>query len=88
MQMTDTNWNTLIIASGTFLTTIVTGIVALLLAKINRKTDETKEAAKEAAVKVEEVKTALANLIVSKQVFLDMTKRFALLSNISRHEIS
>lgn len=36
----------------------------------------------------EEVKTALANLIVSKQVFLDMTKRFALLSNISRHEIS
>ena len=36
----------------------------------------------------EDVKTALANLIVNKQAFLDMTKRFALLSNISRHEFS
>jgi hypothetical protein len=59
MQMTDTNWNTLIISLGGLLTTIITGIVAILLAKINRTAIETKEAANKAAVKVEEVKTAL-----------------------------
>jgi H+/gluconate symporter-like permease len=54
MQMTDTNLNTLITSFFGLLTAIVTAIVAIYLAKINRKTDETKDAAK-----VEEVKTAL-----------------------------
>lgn len=64
-EMSDINLNTIILAivaaTGTLLTTLVTGIVAVILAKINKTATETKEAATLAASKVEDVKTALVN---------------------------
>lgn len=59
-SLSETNWNTLIITVGTLLTTIVTGVVAILVAKLGKTATEAKEAAKQTAVKVEEVKMDLA----------------------------